>query len=197
MSPRDTRVHAPGKPSDREESQWYFQRFIRFLPSADEFVVFNRSWYNRAGVERVMGFASKSQVESFLENVVPFETMLVHDGIALRKYYLDISKHEQKKRLEARRDDPLKQWKISPVDEAAQDKWHAYSKARDEMFKRTSHAPAPWRVVVADEKKIARLELLRDLLDSFSYKDKDKKITRPDRKIVFEWSSKGEKRVSK
>jgi polyphosphate kinase 2 len=188
MSPRDTRVHAPGKPSNREESQWYFQRFIRFLPSADEFVVFNRSWYNRAGVERVMGFADKARVESFLENVVPFETMLVRDGIALRKYYLDISKKEQKKRLAAREKSPLKSWKISPIDAVATKKWDAYSKARDDMFKRTSHPAAEWRVVHSDTKKVARLEFLRDLLGSFSYPHKDKKLTRPNRNIVFSWS---------
>ena len=197
MAPRETRVHAPSKPSSREETEWYFQRFVPFLPAAEEFVVFNRSWYNRAGVERVMGFCTEKEAETFFESVLPFETLLINDGIALRKYYLDISKNEQKKRLEARRDDPLKQWKISPVDETAQDKWHAYSKARDEMFERTGHEPAPWRVVTADEKKVARLELLRDLLDSFSYKDKDKKLTRPDRKVVFEWSNKAKKRVSK
>src|SRR5438477_12384666 len=100
MSPRETRVHAPGKPSSREESEWYFQRFVPFLPAADEFVVFNRSWYNRAGVERVMGFCTKSELEAFFQMVVPFESMLVRDGIALRKYYLDISRREQKKRLE-------------------------------------------------------------------------------------------------
>src|SRR5262249_28723953 len=110
--------------------------------------------------------------------------------------YLDISRHEQKKRLEARREDPLKQWKISPIDEAAQDKWHAYSKARDEMFARTSSRPAPWHVVAADDKKAARLELIRDLLDSFAYKGKDRKITRPDREIVFEWSKKAARRIS-
>src|SRR5215472_4188195 len=114
MSPRETRVHAPGKPSSREETEWYFQRFVPFLPAAEEFVVFNRSWYNRAGVEQVMGFAKKDEVEEFFESVVPFETMLVRDGIAIRKYYLDISRAEQKKRLAERAKDPLKQWKLSP-----------------------------------------------------------------------------------
>ena len=197
MSPRETRVHAPGKPSSREETQWYFQRFVPFLPAAEEFVVFNRSWYNRAGVERVMGFCTDEEAQTFFETVEPFESLLTRDGIALRKYYLDITKDEQATRLEARRDDPLKQWKISPVDEAAQKKWHAYSKTRDEMFERTSHSQAPWRIVHADEKKVARLELLRDLLDSFDYKGKDKKHTRPDRKVVFEWSKKAQKRVAK
>ena len=187
MSPRDTRVHAPNKPSDREESQWYFQRFVRFLPSADEFVVFNRSWYNRAGVERVMGFASEDQVEAFMVNVVRFEQMLVRDGVEVRKYYLDISKKEQKKRLAARKTSPLKQWKVSPIDAVATKKWDDYSRARDEMFRRTSHPAAPWHVVRSDTKKIARLEFLRDLLAGFSYPHKIKKLTCPDRSVVFPW----------
>ncbi len=199
MSPRDTRVHAPGKPSDREQSQWYFQRFVPHLPSADEFVIFNRSWYNRAGVERVMGFASEEQVEAFLENVVPFEQMLVRDGIALRKYYLDISKKEQKKRLAARAEDPLKRWKISPIDAQATKKWHEYSKARDAMLERTTHPAAPWRVVHSDVKKIARLELMRDLLAGFDYPHKDKKLVHTDQDVVFFWheDAKGEGRIAK
>src|ERR1700753_141557 len=143
MSPRDTRVHAPGKPSSREETEWYFQRFIAFLPAGGEFVIFNRSWYNRAGVEPVMGFCTKKQAEDFLESVVPFEQMLVRDGLHLRKYYLDISEHEQKARLKAREDSPLKQWKISPVDAKAIKHWKDYTKARDKMFERTSHPDAP------------------------------------------------------
>src|SRR5689334_8011694 len=113
MSPRETRIHAPGKPSSREVGEWYFQRFVPFLPAAEEFVVFNRSWYNRAGVERVMGFATAKEVEHFFESVVPFEAMLVRDGIEIRKYYLDISRDEQKKRLAERAKDPLTQWKLS------------------------------------------------------------------------------------
>ena len=147
MSPRETRVHAPGKPSSREETEWYFQRFVPFLPAAEEFVVFNRSWYNRAGVERVMGFCTRAEVEAFFESVVPFEAMLARDGIAIRKYYLDISRHEQKERLRDRRKDPLKQWKLSPIDARALGKWDAYTAARDEMFRRTSHAEAPWHIV--------------------------------------------------
>jgi polyphosphate kinase 2 len=184
MSPRETRVHAPGKPSSREETEWYFQRFVPFLPAAEEFVIFNRSWYNRAGVERVMGFCTKPELASFFETVVPFEAMLVRDGIALRKYYLDISKSEQKKRLTARKDNPLKQWKLSPVDQVALKHWKDYTKARNEMFELTSHFDAPWRVVSADMKKHARLELLRDLLSSFDYPGKDSKLTAPDPKQV-------------
>ncbi|HEY4123598.1 MAG TPA: polyphosphate kinase 2, partial [Rhizomicrobium sp.] len=179
MSPRDTRVFAPGKPNSREETEWYFQRFTPELPAGGEFVVFNRSWYNRAGVERVMGFATPKQIEEFLESVVPFEELLVRDGIHLRKYYLDITKKEQAKRLAAREKSPLKQWKISPVDAAAQKKWHDYSKARDETFARTDHHAAPWRVVNSDVKKVARLELMRDLLSSFDYKGKSNAIAKP------------------
>ena len=188
MSPRDTRVHAPGKPSDKEETQWYFQRFIPHLPSGDEFVIFNRSWYNRAGVESVMGFATEDQVDNFLQNVVPFEEMLVRDGIHVRKYYLDITQKEQKKRLKAREESPLKRWKISPIDAVAGKKWHDYSKARDKMLKHTSHSTAPWRIVHSDTKKIARLEFLRDLLSSFDYPHKDKKLLRADDEVVFLWS---------
>ena len=185
MSPRETRVHAPGVPTSREASEWYFQRFVPELPAAGEFVVFNRSWYNRAGVERVMGFCTEEQVEAFFETVVPFETMLVRDGLALRKYYLDISKHEQKKRLKARLKDPLKQWKSSPVDAVALKHWKDYSKARDEMFRRSSHRDGPWRVVAGDVKKHARLELIKDLLESFDYPGKKAKLLAPSSSIIF------------
>jgi polyphosphate kinase 2 len=197
MSPRETRVHAPGKPSTSEEMEWYFQRFVPYLPAGCEFVVFNRSWYNRSGVEQVMGFAKPKQVEAFYESVVPFEKMLVRDGIALRKYYLDISKGEQKKRLKDRHDDPLKQWKISPIDETASKNWDNYSTARDETFRRTSHKLGPWRVVRADVKKTARLNLMRDLLDSFDYKGKKKKLVRPERDVVFPWSEDKQSLISK
>ncbi|HTT81850.1 MAG TPA: polyphosphate kinase 2 [Rhizomicrobium sp.] len=196
MSPRETRVHAPGKPSSREETEWYFQRFVPFLPAAAEFVVFNRSWYNRAGVEPVMGFCTKEQVEQFFESVVPFEAMLVRDGIALRKYYLDISRKEQKERLAAREKDPLKQWKLSPVDAKALKNWKAYSAARDEMFRRSSHVLAPWRIARADVKKLARLELIRDLLSSFDYDRKSKKLARPDPSVVFPWSEDAAGRIA-
>ena len=188
MSPRETRVFAPPKPSDRENSEWYFQRFLEQLPAGGEFVVFNRSWYNRAGVERVMGFCSDKDVERFFDTVEDLESMLVRSGIAIRKYYLDISKLEQRRRLTDRKTDPLKSWKNSPVDAAALDKWDAYTKARDEMFRRTSHKHAPWRVVRADHKKRARLALLSDLIDSFDYPGK--RAPEPDRKIVFAWSPK-------
>ena len=197
MSPRETRIHAPGKPSGREDSEWYFQRFVPFLPAAEEFVVFNRSWYNRAGVERVMGFCTDTQVEEFFESVVPFERILVRDGIAIRKYYLDISRGEQKKRLAERAKDPLTQWKLSPIDAKAVQKWKTYTRARDAMFARTSHADAPWRIVHGDVKKIARLEMIRDLLASFDYDGKSKDLAHPDASVVFRWSEKNATQLAK
>ncbi|MSP95564.1 MAG: polyphosphate kinase 2 [Alphaproteobacteria bacterium] len=188
MSPRDTRVFAPRVPSDREKTEWYFQRFVPALPAGGEFVVFNRSWYNRAGVERVMGFCTEAEVETFFATVNDFETLLVRSGLSLRKYYLDISRAEQKKRLADRQKDPLKTWKTSPVDAAALKKWNAYTKARDEMFARSSHPHGPWHIVRADHKKTARLELIRDLLAHCHYPGKRKKFIAPDRAIVFPWS---------
>jgi len=194
MSPRDTRIFAPGKPSDREQTEWYFQRFVPQLPSGGEFVVFNRSWYNRAGVERVMKFCTEKDVEYFFDTVADFESLLVRSGLELRKYYLDISHSEQKKRLASRRKDPLKAWKISPVDAKALKKWDAYTKARDEMFHRTSHTLGPWRIVRANHKKRARVQLIFDLLDSFKYPGKDKVLVAPDRDIVFPWTPEVEKK---
>ena len=188
MSPRETRVFAPPKPSDREMGQWYFQRFVTQLPAGGEFVLFNRSWYNRAGVERVMGFCTDKQLEEFFDTVNDFESLLVRSDLALRKYYLDISRKEQKKRLLERQKDPLKTWKNSPIDAAALKKWQAYTKARDDMLERTSHPQGPWRIVNADDKKLARLAILRDLLDSFSYPGKKKSLVRPDSDLVFLWS---------
>jgi len=194
MSPRETRIFAPSKPSDREMTEWYFQRFIPHLPSGGEFTVFNRSWYNRAGVERVMGFCSQIDVETFFDTVVDFEALLIRSGLELRKYYLDISKSEQKKRLAERKKDPLKTWKNSPVDAKAQKKWDEYTEARDGMFHRTNHTLGPWRVVRANQKKRGRVALICDLLDSFEYKGKDNGLVKPDRDIVFPWSPEAEKK---
>jgi len=194
MSPRETRIFAPGKPSDREQAEWYFQRFVPQLPSGGEFVVFNRSWYNRAGVERVMKFCTEKDVEYFFDTVADFESLLVRSGLELRKYYLDISRAEQKKRLADRHKDPLKAWKNSPVDAKALGKWDAYTKARDEMFRRTSHTLGPWRVVRANHKKRARLQVIFDLLDSFKYPGKEKALVEPDRDIVFPWTPEAEKK---
>jgi polyphosphate kinase len=187
LSPRETRVVALGKPSDRDINSWYFQRYVPYLPAADEMVFFNRSWYNRAGVERVMGFCSDQDYHEFLETVSGFEQMLVRSGIKLFKYYLDISRDEQKKRLKDRQQNPLKQWKISPIDKAAQKYWDAYSLARNTMFARTHHILAPWTVVRADDKKSARINVIKDMLFRLDYKDKDEALILPDADIVFNY----------
>ncbi len=188
MSPRETRVFAVTKPTERDLTSWYFERFVAHLPAGGEFVVFNRSWYNRAGVERVMGFCTKDEYEVFMETVAGFEAMLVHSGIRIFKYYLDISRDEQKKRLAARRKDPLKQWKVSPVDEAAQKHWDDYSDARDKMLARTNHPSAPWHIVRSDHKKTARIAMIGDLLTRTDYPHKTPKTCAPDPRVVFPYS---------
>lgn len=185
LSPRETRVFAPGKPSDRDSASWYFQRFVPHLPASQELVLFNRSWYNRAGVEHVMGFCSAAEYEGFINSVQDFERMLVQSGIKLFKYYLDISKDEQKRRLKDRKTNPLKQWKISPIDEQAIKYWKPYSAARDKMLARTHSVPAPWTVVHADDKRQARIHIIKDILGRLSYAGKDERITRADTKTVF------------
>jgi polyphosphate kinase 2 len=190
LSPRETRVVALNKPSDRDRSSWYFQRYAAHLPAGGEFVLFNRSWYNRAGVEHVMGFCTEEEYKSFLQEAPRFESMLVRSNIRLFKYYLDISKDEQKERLAERRRNPLKQWKISPIDAAAIRKWSAYSDARDAMLVQTSHADAPWHVVKADRKKLARLNIIRHLLSLNAYEDKDAKRLKVDPEIVFRFDEK-------
>jgi polyphosphate kinase 2 len=191
LSPRETRVVALGKPSDRQRSGWYFQRYVAHLPFAEELVLFNRSWYNRAGVERVMGFCTKAEYQEFMQSVPKFEEMLVHSGIKLLKYYLDISKAEQKRRLADRKRDPLKQWKSSPIDAVAIKHWKAYSEARDEMLLQTHTTVAPWRLVLADNKRLARLNLIRDILSTLHYAGKKNKLVQPDLSIVFEFAPDG------
>ena len=187
LSPRDTRVVALGPPSDRERRSWYFQRYVPHLPAGGEMVLFNRSWYNRAGVELVMGFCTKAEAREFLETVPAFEQMLVRSGVRLFKYYLDIDKKEQKRRLAERRMDPLKQWKLSPIDMKAPKFWNAYSKARNEMLAK-SHAPAaPWTIVRADDKHEARLNVIRDLLSRVEYRERSPKLLPPDPRIVFSY----------
>jgi polyphosphate kinase 2 len=185
MSPRETRIVALGPPTEREQRSWYFQRFVPYLPTQGEIVLFNRSWYNRAGVERVMGFCTKAETEEFLETVPNFEAMLDRAGITLLKYYLDISKAEQKRRLVERGKDPLSQWKLSPVDAKAPKLWHAYSKARDKMLERTNSVAAPWIVVRADDKQHARLNIIRDLLLRLEYPGRHRRLKRPDKAVVL------------
>ena len=185
LSPRETRVVALGKPSDRDRTSWYFQRYVAHLPAAQELVLFNRSWYNRAGIERVMGFCTEAQHEEFMGSVSDFENMLVRSGVKLLKYYLDISKAEQKRRLRDRKTDPLKQWKVSPIDDQAVKNWKAYSVARNEMLARTHNPIAPWTLVRANDKRLARLNIIKDLLGRLHYTDQDERLTRPDPQIVF------------
>jgi len=175
LSPRETRVVALGKPSDRQQLEWYFQRYAIHLPVSGEFVIFNRSWYNRAGVEKVMGFCTDKEYISFFNDVKLFEKMLSDAGFIILKYYLDISKKEQEKRLIDRSEDPLKQWKISPIDEVAQKHWKDYSDARNEMLLKTNFRNAPWIIVNADDKGSARIALISDLLQRLNFKNKDKK----------------------
>jgi len=191
LSPRETRVVALGKPSDVEADQWYFQRYIAQLPKRGEFVLFNRSWYNRAGVEMVMGFCSKAQYATFLSTVNSLESILIQSDITVLKYYLDISKQEQKLRLESRENDPLKQWKISPIDQQAQKKWNAYSTYRNAMLLKTSTAEAPWTIVRANNKKEAHLNLIRHLLLQVNYAGKDKRLLKPNADIVFTFTQVG------
>ena len=188
LSPRETRVVALGKPSDRDQRGWYFQRYVPFLPVAEELVLFNRSWYNRAGVERVMGFCTKEEYEEFMLSVPRFEEMLVNSGIKLLKYYLDIDKNEQILRLADRQNNPLKRWKSSPIDAVAVKNWKAYSEARDTMLLRTHSAVAPWHIVKANDKRLARLNLMRDILSRLQYAGKKHKLVQPDPDIAFAFS---------
>lgn len=187
LSPRDSRVVALNRPSPREEGEWYFQRYVAQLPTAGEFVLFNRSWYNRAGVEKVMGFCTDEQYKQFMATVNEFESLLVGSDIQLIKYYLDITKEEQAIRLNDRARDPLKQWKISPIDQQAQKMWSAYSVTRDDMLKHTSSKIAPWTVISANDKKLAHLNLIADLLSRVDYPEKDNKLLKIDPKIVLRW----------
>ena len=187
MSPRETRVVALGKPSDRDEKAWYFQRYVPHLPVGGEIVFFNRSWYTRAGVERVTGFCSDAEYEEFMQSVPLFEQLLVRSGTVILKYYLDITKDEQKKRLKERRKSPLTQWKISPIDEAAQTHWKDYSRARDDMLLRSHWPAAPWLIVRADDKETARLAVIHDLVSRLDYRNKDRELSPFDHQIVFEY----------
>ena len=185
LSPRNTRVVALPKPSDREQSLWYFQRYAAHLPAAGELVIFNRSWYNRAGVETVMGFSTPTQQAEFLRDAPDFERMLVESGITLVKLWLDISKKEQGERLNARRTDPLKALKVSDLDAVAQKKWKEYSAARDGMLARTHNSIAPWHCVRANHKKPARLAIIRHLIQRVAPADIASAIELPDPKILF------------
>ncbi len=171
MSARVCRVVALAAPSEREKTQWYFQRYAPHLPAGGEIVLFDRSWYNRAGVERVMGFCTEEEYQEFLRSCPEFERMLVRSGIKLVKYWFSVSDEEQEKRFQARLDDPTKHWKLSPMDLESRSRWVEYSRAKDEMFSHTDIKQAPWYVVEADDKRAARLNLLAHLLSLVPYQD--------------------------
>jgi polyphosphate kinase 2 len=176
LSPRETIAVALSKPTDFQEREWYFQRYCAHLHVSGEFVLFNRSWYNRLGVEKVMGFCTHKQYKSFFTEVESFENGLVEGGFIILKYYLDISKEEQQKRFDGRRKNPLKHWKISPIDEAAQKHWKDYSDARDEMLLKTNFKHAPWFIVSADKKKDTHIALITHLLNRVKYYHQNEKL---------------------
>lgn len=186
LNPRYNIIAALPKPNDRERTQWYFQRYVDWLPAAGEMVLFDRSWYNRAGVEPVMGFATAEQTELFLQEAPEFEKRLTRDGIRLFKFWLSIGREMQLKRFHARRHDPLKTWKLSPIDLEALKRWDAYSDARDRMLERTDSDHAPWTVIRANDKRRLRLNVIRTVLNGFNYEGKSEKaIGAIDRNIVL------------
>jgi len=187
LSPRDTRIVALGKPNEKDKKSWYFQRYVPHLPSGGEMVFFNRSWYNRAGVEIVMGFCSIGEHKAFLKEVNDFEALLTNDKMIFIKYYLDISKKEQKKRLKERKIDPLKQWKLSQVDQKALALWNKYSKARDIMFNKTSTVNAPWFIVHTNNKKEARINTIKHFLSQVDYPNKKEELLVYEHNVVCQF----------
>jgi polyphosphate kinase 2 len=185
LNPRGARVVALEKPTVAEQTQWYFQRYINHLPSAGEIVLLDRSWYNRAGVERVMGFCDPTAYLEFMRQCPEIERMLVRSGVLLFKYWFSVTQQEQRLRFESRKSDPLKQWKLSPIDQASIDKWADYTEAKEAMFFYTDTADAPWTIVKSDDKKRARLECMRHFLSLLNYDDKDAEtVGQPDPFIV-------------
>jgi polyphosphate kinase 2 len=179
LNPRGARVVALEKPNDQERGQWYFQRYIEHLPTVGEIVFFDRSWYNRAGVERVMGFCSPAEYLEFLREAPEFERMLVRSGIRLYKFWFSVSREEQLRRFKSRRSDPLKHWKLSPIDLQSLDKWDEYTEAKTGMFFHTDTADSPWVVIKSDDKKRARLNCMRHFLNTLPYPGKDPHVARP------------------
>ncbi len=185
INPRGARTVALPAPNDTEKGQWYFQRYVAHLPTKGEIVLFDRSWYNRAGVEIVMGFCTPNEYGEFFRQAPGFERSLVNSGIHLFKFWFSVSRENQIERFEARKSDPLRQWKFSPVDEASLDKWDDYTRARDSMLMKTDSAEAPWTVINSNEKKRARLEAIRHVVHSLDYPHKDKKVAHaPDPMVV-------------
>lgn len=173
LNPRWANIVALEKPTEDERGQWYFQRYVKHLPSRGQIIFFDRSWYNRAGVERVMDFCSNDDYEHFLENVPLFERMLTQSGTFLIKFYLSVSRDEQARRFKQRETNPLKKWKLSPIDKEAQQKWDDYTEAKNEMFVRTNSAHCPWIVIKSEDKRRGRIETMKAVLNSFEYPDKN------------------------
>lgn len=185
LNPRNARVVALNKPTDEEKGQWFFQRYIEHLPTSGEMVLYDRSWYNRAGVERVMGFCSPNDYLEFMREVPELERMLVRSGIQLYKYWFSVTQDEQLRRFKSRETDPLKRWKLSPIDKASLDKWDDYTEAKEAMFFYTDTADCPWTIVKSNDKKRARLNCMLHFLNSLEYPGKDKRIARaPDPLII-------------
>ncbi len=185
LNPRAARVVALNKPSDDERGQWYFQRYVEHLPTRGEMVFYDRSWYNRAGVERVMGFCEPSEYLEFMRQTPELERMLTRSGIRLYKYWFSVTRDEQRRRFKSRETDPLKRWKLSPIDMASLDKWSDYTEAKEAMLFYTDTADAPWTIVKSDDKKRARLNCMRHFLSTLDYPGKDAEVARqPDPKIV-------------
>ena len=187
LNPRAARVVALNKPTDEERGQWFFQRYIKHLPTAGEIVLYDRSWYNRAGVERVMNFCAPTEYLEFMRQTPEFERMLVRSGIKLFKYWFSVTQEEQKRRFASRETDPLKRWKLSPIDRASLDKWDDYTEAKEAMFFYTDTADAPWTVIRSNDKKRARLTCMRHFLAQLDYPDKDPEVAKaPDPKIYHQ-----------
>jgi polyphosphate kinase len=185
LNPRGCTVVALEKPTERERTQWYFQRYVAHLPAAGELVMFDRSWYNRAGVERVMGFCTDEEYWEFMREVPDFEAMLVSSGIRLTKFWFSVTPSEQRTRFTIRQVDPVRQWKLSPMDLQSLDKWNGYTRAKEAMFQHTDTQHAPWTVVKSNDKKRGRLEAMRHILEQFDYPGKDPEVVgKPDGKII-------------
>ncbi len=185
LNPRYARVVALNKPTDREQRQWYFQRYVQHLPTGGETVLFDRSWYNRAGVERVMGFATDEEYEQYIAQAPLFEQMLVESGVHLTKFWFSVTRSEQRTRFIIRQVDPVRQWKLSPIDLESLDKWDAYTAAKEHMFRRTDTDLAPWTTIKSNDKKRARLNAMRYFLDQFDYEGKNHEIVgKPDPLLV-------------
>ncbi len=186
LNPRYARTVALTKPSDREQNQWYFQRYVKYLPTAGEMVLFDRSWYNRGGVERVMGFASPPEYEQFMDQAPLFERMLVDSGISLTKFWFSVTQSEQRTRFIIRQIDPVRQWKLSPIDLESLDKWDDYTAAKETMIRRTDTEWAPWTTIKSNDKKRARVNAMRYFLAQFDYEGKDTSVVRESDPLIVQ-----------